>query len=137
MSASPHRLPFSTGQMATMIVSGIIFWFIGALICRWVGAIGAFEGANRALLYAALVPGTLPVILLVRRAARLAPDQVALGSAIVTAAAIACDSIALVVIPELYGAGVEQTAASGAVILWGGAVAIALGCWLNRAPARS
>ena len=137
MTPATTRLPISSGQMATLIAAGIIFWFIGALICRWVGAIGAFDGANRALLYAALVPGTLPVILLVRRAARLAPDQVALGSAIVTAAAIACDSIALVVIPDLYGAGVEQAAASGAVILWGGAVAIALGCWLNRAPARS
>lgn len=137
MSAATTRLPFSTGQLATLVISGVIFWFIGALICRWAGAIGAFEGANRVLLYAALVPGTLPVILLVRRVARLAPDQVALGSAIVTAAAIACDGIALVVIPDLYGAGIEQTAASGAVILWGGAVAIALGCWLNRVPARS
>ena len=137
MSAATTRLPFSSGQMATLIASGIIFWFIGALICRWVGELGGFEGANRALVYAALIPGTLPVILLVRRIARLAPDQVALGSAIVTAAAIMCDSIALVVIPDLYGAGVEQTAASGAVILWGGAVAIAIGCWLNRVPARS
>ncbi len=136
MSAPANRLPFSSGQMATLIISGVIFWFIGALICRWVGAIGAFEGANRVLLYAALVPGTLPVILLVRRIARLSPDQVALGSAIVTAAAIACDSVALVIIPNLYGAGVEQTAASGAVILWGGAVAIAIGCWLNRVPSR-
>lgn len=135
MSTSPTRLPFSSGQMASLILSGIVFWFIGALICRWVGAIGAFDGANRALLYAALVPGTFPFILLVRRIARLAPDQVALGSAVVTAAAIACDSIALVAIPQLYGAGIEQTAASGAVILWGGAVAIAIGCWLNRVPA--
>ena len=137
MSVPSNRLPFSTGQIATLIASGVIFWFIGALICRWVGELGGFEGANRVLLYAALVPGTLPVILLVRRIARLAPDQVALGSAIVTAAAIACDSIALVIIPDLYGGGIEQAAASGAVILWGGAVAIALGCWLNRVPARS
>lgn len=136
MSAATTRLPFSGGQLATLVISGVIFWFIGALICRWAGAIGAFEGANRVLLYAALVPGTLPVVLLVRRVARLAPDQVALGSAIATATAILCDGIALVVIPDLYGAGIEQTAASGAVILWGGAVAIAIGCWLNRAPAR-
>ena len=135
MSPTVTRLPFSAAQMATMIVSGMIFWFIGALICRWAGAYGAFEGMNRVLLYAALIPGTLPVILLVRRLARLAADTVALGSAIVTAAAIACDGIALVVIPDLYDAGIEQTAASGAVILWGGAVAIALGCWLNRTPA--
>lgn len=137
MTAAPTRLPFSTTQMATLIVAGVIFWFIGALICRYAGASGAFDGSNRVLLYAALIPGTLPVILLVRRIARLAPDEIALGSAIATATAIACDGIALVVIPDLYGTGTEQTAASGAVILWGGAVAIAIGCWLNRVPARN
>lgn len=132
-----RRLPFSAGQTATLILSGVIFWFIGALICRWAGSVGAFDGLNRILLYAALIPGTLPVILLIRQVARLAPGEVALGSAIATAAAIACDGVALVVYPDLYGPGVEQTAASGAVILWGGAVAIALGCLLNRSPARN
>lgn len=137
MSVPTTRLPFSTGQMAILIVAGVIFWFVGALICRFAGELGAFEGANRVLLYAVLIPGTLPVILLVRAAARLAPDQVALGSAIATAAAITCDGIALAWFPGLYGGGDAQTAASGAVILWGGAVAIALGCWLNRVPAQA
>jgi hypothetical protein len=73
-------------------------------------------------------------VLLARRVAKLADDQVALGIAIVTAAAVMLDGIALAWFPALYGPGIEQTAASGAVILWGGAVAIALGCWFNRAP---
>jgi hypothetical protein len=133
VSAS-RRLPFTTGQRAILIVFGWIFWFVGALICRVVGEMGWFDGAARVLVYAALVPGTVPVVLLARRMAKLADDQVALGIAIVTAAAVMLDGIALAWFPALYGPGIEQTAATGAVILWGGFVAIALGCWFNRAP---
>lgn len=135
MSASSSaRLPFSTGQLVTLIVSGWIFWFVGALICRFAGEFGWLDGSTRVLVYAALVPGTLPVVLLVRRLPKLDDQHVALGTAIVTAAAIMLDGIALAWFPALYGPGLAQTAASGAVILWGGFVAIALGCWLNRAP---
>lgn len=95
---------------------------------------GWFDGISRILVYIALVPGTVPVVLLAKRAARLDDQHVALGIAVVTAAAIMLDGIALAWFPGLYGSGAAQTAASGAVILWGGAVAIALGCWFNRAP---
>jgi hypothetical protein len=134
MSVSIQRLPFTPGQLAILIVSGWTFWFVGALICRFAGEMGWFEGMNRILLYAALIPGTLPVVLLAKRLARLNDQHVALGIAIVTAAAVMLDGIALAWFPGIYGPGIDQTAASGAVILWGGAVAIALGCWFNRAP---
>jgi hypothetical protein len=133
VSTSP-RLPFTTSQLAILIASGWVFWFVGAMICRVIGDMGWFDGSARLLVYAALVPGTVPVVLLARHLAKLADDQVALGIAIVTAAAIMLDGIALAWFPALYGQGIDQTAASGAVILWGGAVAIALGCWFNRAP---
>jgi len=55
-------------------------------------------------------------------------QHVALGSAIATATAIMLDGIALAWFPAIYGPGAAQTAASGAVILWGGFIAIALGC---------
>ena len=134
MSTPIQRLPFTSGQLVILIVSGWVFWFVGALICRFGGQMGWFDGTARVLLYAALIPGTLPVVLLAKRLARLDDQHVALGIAIVTAAAVMLDGIALAWFPGLYGPGVDQTAASGAVILWGGAVAIALGCWFNRAP---
>jgi hypothetical protein len=132
-AASSARLPFTTRQLVTLIISGWVFWFAGALICRYVGALGLFDGSARALVYVALIPGTLPVVLLIRRLARLEDQHVALGIAVVTAAAIMLDGIALAWFPALYGPGTTQAAASGAVILWGGFVAIALGCWFNRA----
>lgn len=133
MSVVTRRLPFTTAQLATLIGSGWIFWFVGALICRLGGELGWFDGGARILLYGALIPGTVPVVLMIWRIARLERQHVALGTAIVTAAAIMLDGIALAWFPGLYGPGIAQTAASGAVILWGGAVAIALGCWFNRA----
>jgi hypothetical protein len=42
ISAS-RRLPFTTGQLAILIVFGWIFWFVGALICRVVGEMGWFD----------------------------------------------------------------------------------------------
>lgn len=132
-SSSP-RLPFANGQLAILIVSGWAFWLAGAILCRVIGDAGGFAGAARLLVYAAVIPGTVPLVLIVRRLARLDDQQVALGIAIVTAAAIMLDGLALAWFPSIYGPGIGQTAASGAVILWGGAVAIALGCWFNRAP---
>lgn len=134
MTKSVRRLPFAPRQLAVVVILGWIVWFVGALICRAGGELGWFDGSNRMLLYAAIIPGTLPVIMVMRRVAALADDQIALGASIATAAAIMLDGIALAWFPALYGPGIVQTAASGAVILWGGAVAIALGCWFNRAP---
>jgi hypothetical protein len=133
-TASPARLPFTPRQLAIIVAIGWAVWFIGALICRLAGAMGWFDGGARILVYAAVIPGTVPVILLLRRAAQTGSEHIALASAIATAAAIMLDGIALAWFPALYGPGVAQTAASGAVILWGGFAAIMLGCLFNRVP---
>lgn len=132
----PHqqRLPFSTQQLAIIVVTGWTVWFLGALLCRFIGEMGWFDGQARLIVYAAIIPGTVPVILILRKIAVLAADQIALAASVATAAAIMLDGIALAWFPALYGAGNAQLAASGGAILWGGAVAIGLGCWFNRAP---
>lgn len=134
MNADQQRLPFSGQQLAIIVAIGWTVWFLGALLCRLIGDMGWFDGTSRVLVYAAIIPGTVPVILLLRWLARLASDQIALASAVATAAAVMLDGIALAWFPGLYGTGDAQLAASGAVILWGGAVAIGLGCWFNRVP---
>lgn len=131
---STPRLPFTANQLATLVMSGIVLWFTGALLLRYLGAVGSLQGASLMIVYAALIPGTVPIILLMRRLAKLADDQIALATSIIVASAILLDGIALSWFPALYGPGIAQTAVSGAIILWGGGVAIALGCWFNRAP---
>lgn len=133
VTSSP-RLPFTTGQLAILIVIGIVIWFAGGLLLRYLGANGILQGTSLGVVYAALIPGTVPVIFLMRRLASLGDDQIALATAIVVASAIVLDGIALSWFPALYGPGLPQTAVSGATILWGGGVAIFLGCWFNRAP---
>lgn len=132
MANPSQHLPFTNRQLGIIVVLGIIVWFIGALVCRWIGDMGWFSGTARWVAYAALIPGTLPILLVMRALAGLRADQMALASAIATASAITFDSIALVVVPTLYAANADNLASSGAAILWGGAVAIFLGCWLNR-----
>lgn len=132
MAAQGQHLPFTTRQLAIIVGTGVVVWFVGALVCRWIGDAGWYAGAARWVTYAALIPGTLPVLLLLRAIAGLRSDQMAMASAVATAAAITLDSVAIIVVPELYAANSENLASAGASILWGGAVAIFLGCWLNR-----
>lgn len=132
MVTKDQRLPFATRQLSIIVGTGVVVWFVGALVCRWIGDAGWYAGTARWVAYAALIPGTLPVLLLLRALAGLRSDQMALASAVATAAAITLDSVAMVVMPELYAANSENLASAGASILWGGAVAIFLGCWLNR-----
>jgi hypothetical protein len=132
--SASRRLPFTSRQLATLVVIGVVIWLLGALLLNYLGEIGSLQGASLIIVYAALIPGTVPIILLVRRLARLATDQIALASAIVVASAIVLDGLALSWFPALYGPGIAQTAVSGAIILWGGGVAIALGCLFNRVP---
>jgi hypothetical protein len=134
MDTHQQRLPFSGQQLAIIVVIGWTVWFAGALLCRFIGDMGWFDGQARLVVYAAMIPGTVPVILALRKLARLDADQIALASSVATAAAIMLDGIALAWFPALYGAGDAQLAASGGAILWGGAVAIGLGCWFNRVP---
>ncbi|MEN0651795.1 MULTISPECIES: hypothetical protein [Hyphobacterium] len=131
MSTALRRGPgLSLGQYVIAIAMGIALWFLGALIIGWIAPLGAFDGWGRALTYALLIPGTLPFVLLIKRLARLGDEQVFAGATVATGAAIALDGLAIPYLPGVYGGA--PLADAGAVILWGGAAAIALGAMLNR-----
>ena len=131
MSASASRGPgLSLRQSLIVIAMGAALWLLGALIIGWTAPLGAFEGWGRALTYALLIPGTLPFVLLIKILAGLRDDQIFAGAAVATGAAITLDGLAIPYFPGVYlGAPLAD---AGAVILWGGAVAIALGALLNR-----
>ena len=117
-------------QTVILIVTGVILWFAAALLLRALEPIGAFRMPGVLVLYAALIPGTWPFILLARRLAGLRTDQTAIGITLVTAAASLCDGNALVWAPGLYGA---NPAGSGAAVLWGVGVGLVLGLVMNGA----
>ncbi|MEO1045493.1 MAG: hypothetical protein AAFX04_08655 [Pseudomonadota bacterium] len=121
-------------QLLICILMGIALWFFAALLLRMLGQAELLSKGNMALLYALVIPGTIPFVYLIRLVARLHPGQLGPGLAVATAAAALCDGMALIWFPGLYGATTEIIAFSGASILWGAGVAIALGFLLDRPP---
>jgi hypothetical protein len=127
------RISLTVSQIAVSALLGAVLWFVAAVFLATVGPTGVFEGVNRVMLYAAVIPGTIPSVLLIWKVARLGRDQIAMGMAVATTMAMLLDGVALAWFPGLYGGGVAQTAASGAVILWGAAIGQLLGFAMNRA----
>lgn len=123
---------FSRQQLIRVVAVGLSVWLAGALLLRWLGPMGVYDGAARIVLYALIIPGTLPIILLLPVLAGIKRSQIAAAAAFATATAILMDGLALAWFPGLYGETIAQHAGAGAAILWGGAVAIFLGFFLNR-----
>ncbi|WOE74490.1 hypothetical protein [Alterisphingorhabdus coralli] len=122
----------SAKQISISIIMGVILWFAAALLLRFLGQADLLEQGNMALLYALVIPGTVPFVYLIRMVASIQSGQLGPALAIATAAAALCDGMALTWLPQLYGETVEIVAISGASILWGAGVAIALGFLLDR-----
>lgn len=129
---STRALPLNGQQILVVGLVGAALWLLAALLMRWLGPLGIFEGMARLITYVLIIPGTLPFVFLLQRVAGLGRDQIALGVAIATAAATLLDGVALAWFPQLYGATPELVAGSGGTILWGAGVGLVLGCVVNR-----
>lgn len=132
MSAvQPPVLPSLTGRdAALMMMYGAILWFAAALLLQYLGPRGAYEGGNRLLAYALVIPGTFPFVLVAQML--IGRAKLALGLALATGTATLLDGIALAWFPALYGGEAGYVAGAGAAILWGAGVAIMLGFVWNR-----
>lgn len=133
MTQQTNRIGLTTRQTILSAIIGVVLWFAAAMLLRALEGSAAFEGGNRAFLYAAVVIGTVPFIPMTRIIAGLPLDKVGTGVALATASAMLLDGIALAWFPGLYGTTVEHIANSGAAILWGAGVAVMLGFGFNRA----
>ena len=123
---------FSALQWARLVATGVVVWLLGALLLRFLAPLGAYNGLGRVLMYALIIPGTLPLVLPLPVLAGIRRSAIAAGTAIVVASAILMDGIALAWFPVLYGETVAQHAGAGAAILWGGAIALFLGFLCTR-----
>lgn len=128
--------PALSRRKMTMIgVFGLSLWLAAALLLRAIGPLGVYDGMARVVLYLAIIPGTYPALVVLRRLAGLAEGQMVHAMAFGTAVAILMDGIALAWFPNLYGAGADLHAGAGGTILWGGGVGLALGFWMDRCRA--
>jgi hypothetical protein len=121
----------STSQLVRCAVLGAVLWLCAAFLLRWLGPMGIYNGWGRVLLFAAIVPGTLPFVLLCEKAAGLARSQLFAGFSFGTATAVCLDGLALSWTPGLYG-GEAYVAGAGATILWGGGVGLFLAYLMGR-----
>lgn len=129
------RTGFSGVQLAVLMATGATLWFGAAVLLHWLTGAGWLEGGARALVYALVVPGTIPFVMMTRALARLRADQMASGMALVTATALLLDGVAVAWFPQLYGTTPAQVLAASAAVLWGAGAAIMLGFAWNRTPA--
>lgn len=119
-------------QIVILCAMGVILWFVAAVMLRYLGPIGIYEGWPRVLTYALIIPGTAPFVLLIRWIANVKPGQLGMAMSVATTAAMLMDGLALGWFPSLYGAGVEMHAGAGGTILWGAAVGIILGFLMDK-----
>lgn len=122
-------MTLTSRQIAILIAFGALLWFGVALLIRRLEPSGALHGFGVVILYAALIPGTYPLILLTRAIARVRPEQTLTAVVIATMTASLLDGAALMVYPALYGA---DRGGAGASILWGVGVALAFALAMNR-----
>lgn len=133
--SSGARLPLNASQIVTMAIFGAVLWLLAALTLRYLGPMGIYEGTSRAVLYALIVPGTVPFVLLARRLGGLASHQIGIAYAVGTTSAMLLDGLALAWFPALYGGTPELVAGAGAAILWGAGVGQLIAFLFNRTSA--
>jgi hypothetical protein len=127
-------LGLTARQMAVLAGLGAILWLGAALLLRTLAPLGIYDGWARVVLYAAIIPGTWPFVVLLIRAAGLDRAQALHGVAVALAVATLLDGLALAWVPGLYGARIEDVAGAGAVILWGAGVFLVFGAVATRRP---
>ena len=127
-----NRIGLNNGQTFLLIGLGAALWLVAAIILRIVAPMGALEGSMRAVTYTLVIPGTLPFIFLVRKLAKLRPDQLFTGIGVATATALITDGIVIAYFPAVYGGTLPQVTNCAAIILWGAGVGILLASIFNR-----
>jgi hypothetical protein len=128
--AAPHGL--SARQFVLLTVMGAVFWFVAALIVRWTAVGWVGNDAMTALVFALVIPGTVPALFLGAWIAGVGRDRFQPAAALMTGVAGLLDGVAFTWFPTLYGSDPAHWLGGAAVILWGAGVALVLGFVLQR-----
>ena len=83
-----QRAILSFQQLVFFLGFGIAGWLIAALLLRFLGPMGIYDGGARVLTYALIIPGTVPFIWLAAWLGGAREGQLFLGFSISTAMAM-------------------------------------------------
>lgn len=108
------------GQLAAVIVLGVVLWFAAAMTVRFGGPAGFFGPTASVIAFAIAIPVCWLSVLVIKKIVRLEAGQTLPGIAIGTAVATFCDGIGLTWGRDLfYGSDPTMTTFGAAWILWG------------------
>jgi len=133
-AGQPRHAPLDRQQMIRLSAIGFGIWLGVALLLQYVGHLGAYEGAGRALMYALIVVGTPFLLLALMPLAGIARNQIVLGTAWVVGVASLFDGLALAWFTSPYGGSLPLVAGAGGTILWGVGAACLLSFFVNQEP---
>ncbi|MBB6250954.1 hypothetical protein [Nitrospirillum iridis] len=123
------------GQGVILAGLGIVFW---AAALAWVRAIpmALTDPAWNILNFAGAVSVAWTCVLLIRRVAGLAPDQLMAGMGLVGAVAMTLDGAVLNWAPRMYGPDDTVTRLAAGWLLWGYGLSLAIALAMARAGRR-
>ena len=107
------------GQLATVVVLGLVFWFAAAMAVRIGSTAGFFGTSASAIAFAVAIPVCWLSVMFIKKVARLGTGQTLPGIAVGTMTATFADGIALTWGRSLYGSDPVMTTLGAAWILWG------------------
>jgi hypothetical protein len=119
-------------QISILAIYGAVLWFLAAMLVRTIGPMGALDGVSGIIVYALVIPGTVPAIIAARPLAKLRHDQTVNGISIVTATALLLDGVAHAWFPVIYGTDPALIVKGAAAIFWGAGIALVLAFLINK-----
>ena len=105
---------------------GVALWIGAVFLVRAMASIGALSGVGLIISFIALVPGTLPAVLLTQRVMGPSQYKTLIGVAIISAIALLLAGVVFSFFPSLYGADPATILSASGFILWGGGVGLVL-----------
>ena len=117
VSTRPGGLAF--GQIVTVIVLGVSFWFAAMLAVRYGGPVGFFGPTASLIAFAVVIPACWLAVVFTKQVAKLGAGQTGPGVALGAVTATVCDAIGLTWGNGLYGTDPVMTTLGAAWILWG------------------
>lgn len=123
-------------QVVVLLLVSLLLWGGAALYIRlfpellldpWLGGIS----------FVTTLPVAWASVWIIRRAGRLAPDQLLAGVCIVGAVAMMIDGLVIHWAPGVYGASETIVRLGGAWLLWGYGVSLGIALLMRRAMAQA
>ena len=121
----------TTLQLISLVLLGILFWLVAAMIVRYAGPLGAFEGLWAFVTFGAAVPITVLFIAMMKLATGLPGGRTVFGVSILVCVATLLDGVAITWFTGLYGADPATNLGGAALILWGVGLGLAMAFWMD------